>query len=502
MKRSITEFLKETLFNFSDKTAYQDEIRKVTFAEVDKFSGKIGCSLVKRNVFCKPILVLMERNALTPTCHIGIARSGNYYIPMDTTNPIIRLQQIIDIVESKILIVDKKSLTILDNLKFDGEILIFEQLLTENFEKELLEPIEQKISSHFPLYIIFTSGSTGKPKGVTTSHEALINYLESVIEILSINDNDILGNQSPMDYIAAVRDIYIPLMTGATTQIIPSKEFSIPNALLDRLNNTQITTICWSAAGLELCVNTGLFECGIPKYIKKILFSGSVLSATALMAWQKALPNAVFVNQYGPTEATASCTYHVVREIANENTVLPIGIPYKNYKIIILDTEGKEIINNEIGEICVSGPSISLGYYNNLEATQKSFIQNPTNKFYREILYKTGDLGRLNNNGEYEYCGRIDRQFKIMGHRIEPEEIEQCGKNIKDVNECVCIYDKSKSLIYFVYSGDAVTRDISLTFRKKLPSYMIPRKIIQIEKIPKLPNGKINIKQIEKEILK
>lgn len=130
-------------------------------------------------------------------------------------------------------------------------------------------------------------------------------------DVLQLTDKDILANQSPMDYIAAVRDIFIPLKTGATTCIIPNNEFAIPDKLLNSLNNNKITTICWSSAGLELCVKTGLFECGIPKHLNKILFSGSILSGKALMEWQTALPNATFVNQYGPTEATASCTYYV-----------------------------------------------------------------------------------------------------------------------------------------------------------------------------------------------
>jgi len=360
---------------------------------------------------------------------------------------------------------------------------------------------QDKVVDTMPLYVIFTSGSSGIPKGVTTSHHAVMSYLEDVIHIMGIHSKDVLGNQSPMDYIAAVRDIYIPIITGATTVIIPSNIFSIPDNLRRVLNNNKVTTICWSASGLEMCNRVGLFECGTLEYVDKILFSGSVLSSKALMAWQQALPNAKMVNQYGPTEATASCTYYVVKGKATENTILPIGKPFGNYKIILLDENNKETINNEIGEICVSGSIVSLGYYKNEGATKKAFIQNPLNSSYREIIYRTGDYGRYNNDGLLEYCGRIDRQIKLLGHRIELEELEAIGKSIAGVDECISIFDKIKETLYFVYVGDASPRDISLFFRKRIPSYMIPRKIIQADKLEKLPNGKIDIKSNERKFI-
>ena len=160
------------------------------------------------------------------------------------------------------------------------------------------------------------------------------------------------------------------------------------------------------------------------------------------------------------------------------------------------------VVKGEVGEICVSGPSVALGYYGNEDATKKVFIQNPLNHSYREIIYKTGDLGRYNSNGILEFCGRKDRQIKYLGHRIELEEIESLGRTILGVNSCVSVYDHHRTILYFIYTGIATSKAISLYFRKNLPSYMIPRKIIKVSEFPTLPNGKINVKEIEKEILK
>ncbi len=498
MHNSVSMYLNDTLKRYSDKIAIKDDSNQITFKELDDMSSAIAYKLISMNYFNKPILVLTSRTVLTPVCHVGIARSGCFYVPMDSTNPSSRLQQIIDIVCADLLIVDLKNIELLKSVKYEGFVLVLEDIIKSEYDKELVHKVETTVVNTMPLYVIFTSGSTGIPKGVTTSHLSVMSYIDAIEKVIRVEHDDVIGSQSAMDYIAAVRDIYLMLKTGATLCVIPSNEFATPEKLLATLNNNNISTICWSAAGLELCVKVGLFECGIPNNIRTVLFSGSVLSARALMQWQDALPNALFVNQYGPTEATASCTYHIVSEHADSETVLPIGVAYDNYHVFLLDGDSS-VKDGEIGEICVSGPTIFLGYYNNEEATYKVCVQNPLNNCYKETIYRTGDLGKYNDNGELEYYGRIDRQIKHMGHRIELEEIECLGKSIEGVVECVSIYVNSN--LIFIYAGDVKVKDLAVFFRKKLPNYMVPRKIKKVDSLAKLPNGKVDVKKIEKEYL-
>ena len=158
------------------------------------------------------------------------------------------------------------------------------------------------------------------PKGVITSHQSLMTYIDSVGKVLSIDDTDVLGNQSPLDYIAAIRDIYLPITFGAQTFIIPKNEFAVPTQLFDTLNNEKITALCWSVAGVELPAKLGAFDVSKPEYLKKLCFSGSVMPCKYLKIWQENLPDVLYVNQYGPTEATASCTYYVVNEKVDDDT--------------------------------------------------------------------------------------------------------------------------------------------------------------------------------------
>ena len=205
----------------------------------------------------------------------------------------------------------------------------------------------------------------------------------------------------------------------------------------------------------------------------------------------------LYVNQYGPTEATASCTYYVVDEKVDGDTVLPIGTPYENYSIILLNEDGTETAEGEIGEICVKGPILALGYYGDLQRTNESFIQNPLNKNYRELIYKTGDLGSLREDGLLMFHGRKDRQIKHMGHRIELGEIEETAKQIDGLSECCALYNKEKEHLYLFFTGDVTSKEIVLHFRKVLPAFMVPRKLVALEELPKLPNGKLDMQSLK-----
>ena len=248
---------------------------------------------------------------------------------------------------------------------------------------------------------------------------------------------------------------------------------------------------------MEVPAKLGAFDEAVPEYLTKIVFSGSVLPGKYLKIWQDNLPNAMFVNQYGPTETTASCTYYVVSEKATEETVLSIGSPYKHYKILLLSEDNKAVSKGEVGEICVSGPCLALGYYGDEKRTSEAFIQNPLNKNYRELIYKTGDLGRIEEDGNLTFLGRKDRQIKHMGHRIELAELELTALKLDGIEECCVLYDADKKQIYMFVIGDIESRDVVLHFRKEMPPFMVPRKVIKLEEMPRLPNSKVDMQELK-----
>ena len=480
-----------------ERILYKDEFNSLTWGDFQAASDAVGTYLAGLVGPGTPVAVMTGRHVWTPPCFLGVVKAGCFYAAMDGDLPKTRLKQMLDVVKAPVMLVDRVHLEAVQRLDYHGEIVVMEEILHTPADAELLLSRRSALTVTSPLYVIFTSGSSGTPKGVITSHESLICYIDAVIKVLDIDETDILGNQSPLDYIAAIRDIYIPLFTGASTYIIPKNEFAIPAQLFETMNRERISTLCWSVAGVELPAKLGAFELSKPHYLKKLCFSGSVIHCKYLKIWQENLPDVMYVNQYGPTEATASCTYYVVDHPVSDETVLPIGVPYANYSILLLNEDDTATPPGEIGEICVSGPILALGYYGNKEYTEKAFIQNPLNPYYRELIYKTGDLGRYDENGLLEFHGRKDRQIKHMGHRIELSEIEETAGRINGIQDCCALYDKEREMLYLFYTGEASSKEIVLYFRQDMPSYMVPRKLVSLDELPRLPNGKTDMQTLK-----
>ncbi len=497
MEKSVLCRLNSASAKYPDKIIFKDPDNSLTFAEFNELTRSIGTYLAGIAEPGSPVVVMSGRHVYTPACFLGAVRAGCFYAPMDGDMPVTRLNQILGVIKSNIMLVDKAHLETAQSLEFDGQIIVMEDILDTPADDELLNSREEGLICTAPLYVIFTSGSTGVPKGVITSHQSLMTYIDSVSKVLSIDDTDTFGNQSPLDYIAAVRDIYFPISFGASTYIIPKNEFAVPTQLFDTLNREKITALCWSVAGVELPAKLGAFDVSKPEHLKKLCFSGSVMPCKYLKIWQENLPDVLYVNQYGPTEATASCTYYIVEEKVDDDTVLPIGKPYDNYRIMLLNEDNTPTEQGKTGEICVSGPILALGYYGNAEYTEKSFIQNPLNPNYRELIYKTGDLGSFGEDGLLQFHGRKDRQIKHLGHRIELGEIEEAAKKIDGVSDCCSLYNKPKEHLYLFYTGDATSKDIVINFRKNMPAFMVPRKLVNLDKLPTLPNGKIDMQTLK-----
>lgn len=497
METSILNRLNNTAEKYADKVMFKDEHGQITFGEFNALTKVIGTALAKLVPCGAPVAVMSGRHIMTPACFLGAVRAGCFYAPMDGDMPQARLNQICGVIQADIMLVDKAHLETARSLDFDGQIIVMEDVLDTQPDEELLSERESTLVCTSPLYVIFTSGSTGVPKGVITSHQSLMCYIDSVAKVLRIDDTDTLGNQSPLDYIAAIRDIYLPISFGASTYIIPKNEFAVPTTLFETLNREKITALCWSVAGVEIPAKLGAFDVGKPEYLKKLCFSGSVMPCKYLKIWQEHLPDVLYVNQYGPTEATASCTYYVVEDKVDDDTVLPIGKPYDNYRVFLLGEDNTPTKQGEQGEICVTGPILALGYYGNHEQTDKVFMQNPLNDKYRELIYKTGDLGSFDENGVLHFHGRKDRQIKHLGHRIELGEIEETAKKIAGVTDCCALYYKEKATLYLFYTGDVGAKDITIYFRKNMPAFMVPRKLVALEKLPALPNGKTDMQTLK-----
>lgn len=502
MKKNVLEWLETTVESMADKVAYTEENGdSYTFSQVIDKAMRIGCALkgVSDNT---PIAVVSGRHIHTITAFLGVVYSGHAYAPIDGKLPQGRLEAIFSLLSPHVVLTDSENFDRISELidsmgKDDIQLVSYEEAVKAEIDDALLNEVREKMVSTDPLYVIFTSGSSGKPKGVMTSHQSLMYYIDSYNKVMNISKEDILGNQSPLDYIAAIRDIYLPLLTGCTSVIIPTEYFMQPGNLFDFMNERKITAVGWSVSALTIVSNLRGFEYSKPEYLKKVCFSGSVMPGSCISEWQKNCPGTKFVNQYGPTEATASCTYYEIDHQVEEGEVLPIGKEYTHYRVVLCNEDMTYTPKGEIGQICVMGPILALGYYNDSLRTSQSFINNPNNTSFDERMYLTGDYGRIREDGLLEFHGRMDRQIKHMGHRVELDEIDSVVLKSDLVDECISLYDPIKEKICLFYSGSVQKKDVILMIREELPDYMVPRKCIMLERLPKLPNGKTDMSTLK-----
>ena len=493
--KNVLEYLEKSVLKNSNKIAVIEENKTCTYAQLEENSKRVGSALTEYVSKSMPVPVLMEKGIDALYSFFGIVYAGGFYVLLNPELPEARLEKILEVLEAKILITDENNKEFANQI-FDGKILNIEDLKKVDINDEKLKEIRNKALDVEPLYANFTSGSTGTPKGVVVSHKSVIDFIDIFTEKFDINENDVIANQAPFDFDVSVKDIYSAIKVNATLLIVPRKLFSQPAKLLDYICDNSATTLVWAVSALCLVTTFHALDYRLPDTINKILFSGEVMPIKHLKEWINHLPNATFVNLYGPTEITCNCTYHIIDK-NKEYEKIPIGTTFENEEVLLLDENNKLIVEeNKVGEICVKGSCLALGYYNDRKQTEEKFVQNPLNSKYNDLIYRTGDLGYIGNNSDFYFSGRKDFQIKHMGHRIELEEIEIEMNKIDKIERVCCIYDNEKSKIYGFYIGDILKNELHDELKNRLPVFMVPNVLKQIEEFPITKNGKIDRKKL------
>lgn len=494
--KNVLEYLEYTTSLYPSKIGVVCEERSITYKDLSNLSQSVGTFLAGLVQPRTPIAVIMDKSIDTLSVFLGTVYSGCFYININPSQPISRIRKILEVLKCEVIITDSPEVTY-ETLNFIGQIYQYNEIFNIEIDSRKLRFIRSNSVDTDPLYCNFTSGTTGTPKGVLVSHRSVIDFLDYFPELFDITHEDIIGNQAPFDFDVSVKDIYTSIKTGATLVIIPKSKFSFVTQLIDYIDEHKITTLIWAVSALCLLVDFKGFKYKTPSRVNKVLFSGEIMPMRYLNEWRSELPNAKFINLYGPTEITCNCTYYRVEGNYNLIDKLPIGKPFPNEKIMLLDENDREIIKRNVsGEICVGGSCLALGYYNNHEQTQQKFVQSPINKHYFERIYRTGDLGYFDENDNLVFSGRLDFQIKHMGHRIELEEIESVLNAIEGVERSCCIYDEQKHKIIQFYSGKVNSQELVSQLVLFLPMYMIPSKSIVLDSLPLTENGKIDRKKL------
>lgn len=540
--KNVLELLEQAAERFPDRPAFGDPQKDITFAELVQKARAVGELLAEYMTMESPAAFYLEKSVDAVIAMFGVVYAGGFYSFIDVRQPAARAQKVADVLEPAVFITDEANKERAEEITCGGKRILLEELLEQAEEirsrgdaedgaaevpcdtdlsatenpagtkcaakrpqtglSRKLAQIRSRMTDKAPLYVNFTSGSTGIPKGVAVCHRSVIEFMAHFVPLFGITEQDIMGNQAPFDFDVSVKDIYSGLTAGAKVQIIPREYFSNPTQLMDYLCEKKTTVLIWAVSAMCFVSIMNALDYKTPETIRAVGFSGEVMPIKQLNIWRRYLPDAMYVNLYGPTEITCNCTYYVLdphKEYALDE-VIPAGKAFENEKVFLLDEEDHLVPQTDTtgeGEICVGGTCVALGYYKDAERTAAAFVQNPLNAFYPERIYRTGDIGRYDENGDLIYVSRKDFQIKHLGHRIELGEVEADAMARDGVSRACCIYDSAKKRLILFYTGERDRKDLERELKEVLPPFMVPNKTLQLEEMPLNKNGKIDRHALE-----
>lgn len=510
MNNNFINFFEKTVKKFPLKLAIIDNGKKINFRDLKKNSQILATQIqknLKKYDSCL-IAIYLEKSIELISSNLATTYSGNFYINIDPDNPLQKNIIILKKLEPKIIIINKKNFKKL-NAKTKNE---FKFLIYENLIKKKKNIIYNKVEFNFkkrintdPYCVINTSGSTGTPKGVILNHNNFFDFMNWTKYEFNFNNRIIIGSLSPSVFDIFNFEVCMMAFNSSTIVIIPKKYIAFPYEILKLLKSNNVNFIFWVPTIMVNIANLKLLEKINLTKLKHVWFAGEVFPARQLLYWLKKMKKTSFTNLYGPIEITLDCIFFKIKKNISANEKIPIGYPCKNTDIILLNKKNNNCDFLEEGEICVRGASLAMGYYNDFETTKKKFIQNPLNKKYPELIYKTGDFAYKNKKNQIIFIGRKDNQIKHFGYRIELSEIENLSfKAIKEIkNVCVEYNSEEKKIVMFYESHSKIDESILHNkLNKILPKYMMPVNFFY-EKIIKMNvNGKIDRLYYKKKINK
>ncbi len=477
MTRSVLAWLEQAAALTPEAPAFEDVQSSLTFGQLYAAARGLGSFVAKHTPLQTPVLLMMDKSPLTVAAMLGTAYAGCFYTPVDASMPLARLKLIVDQLEPALALCGRKYLPLAEELGLRS--FTVEDAIAPA-DDALLEERQRRHIDTDLLYVLFTSGSTGTPKGVAVSHRSVIDFVEWASSALRIEAGSRFGNQAPLYFDNSVLDVYGAIRTRSCVFFLPRMDFMFPSRLLEDLRHHAIDTIFWVPSALTAVAASGLLQPGETE-LKRVFFCGEVMPCRTLNVWRKALPEARFVNMYGPTEITDVCAWFEVDRDFNDDDALPIGFPCANTRIELLD-----------GEICVMGTCLAAGYYNAPEKTAEAFVRNPLRPQLEERMYRTGDLGAYNERGELLFLGRRDSQIKKNGYRIELGEIECALLALEGVEQGCCVFDAPTSRIICAWAGPAGKKQVQAGLKGCLPKYMLPDELLRMERLPQTGSGKID----------
>ena len=478
----------------ADKVAVIAKNGKYTYKDFNAAANKVAHALVDKGVkLGETVVMLMPRVAEAYVVRQGIIKSGGAFVPVDPKYPDDRVEYIITDSKSKILVSTKEVIESKKELIKKTGVLALD--VFDLLKSDKVENLDLDIPQSSLCYVIYTSGSTGKPKGVMISHRNLVNYAtdgnnQATLEYRNIKGGAISCSFASLSFDASLQEECIVLSHGFTAVIASEEEIENPLLLARTLKENKVNIMFMTPSFVSNLLDIDEFVDALKNF--QVLDMGAEVVPIELCNKLRELGvTAIINNGYGPTETTITATYSTVTD-----EYMTIGKPIANIKAYLLDKAGHILPINAIGDLTLAGEATGIGYLGMPEKTAQSFIELNGMRAYR-----SGDLARYNSEGNIEFFGRLDNQVKLRGLRVELDEIEKVLNSYPNIKRSIILVktnpvDGDYLAAYFVASVMIDKDDLTAHMSKSLTPYMIPKVMMQLDKFPLTPNGKIDKKAL------
>lgn len=514
---NLQEILHETARSFAAKAAIERGEQTVSYAELEAGSNKLANHLISSGIEKGSVIaILVEDRVKLIEIIVGTLKAGCAFAPLNGDNPDSRLRSMIETINPALFIIEKEFYEKLNGVLAESaataKFLVINATRSEAVEvcPNASAYDQASFADDSPpmvesgpddmCYIYFTSGSTGAPKAIAGRLKSLLHFINWEIKAFAIGPDFKISQMAAPTFDASLRDIFVPLCSGATICVPRSRETIIdPKSLIDWIDRSAINLIHCVPSVFRSLIKHGLNGDDL-KSVRYIVMAGEKLFPSEIKQWIDVFGSRIqLVNLYGATENTMAKFCHFITEADATRNSIPIGKPIDGAKAIIMDANRKVCDPGIAGEIYIRTPFLTLGYYNAPELTKQVFIQNPFSANPADIIYKTGDFGRLLPDGNFELIGRRDNQVKLRGQRVELGEIEAALKRHSDVHEAVAKIwgdePNSERLAAYVVGraqSELTITQLQETAREYLPDYMVPADFVMLQSLPLLANGKID----------
>lgn len=492
---TMTTRIREHSIKAGANTAVVERAERYSYNDLEDESGRVANSLIKAGAGIEDKTgISLSRSFRLIAGLTGILKAGSIYVPLDPNYPSERLKYMIEDSGIKVLITEEKYRETFSEL-FHGKVINMD---SDEYKSETCCCPVVNIDPDNGAYIIYTSGSTGKPKGVLVSHGSAVNHNKFIKTLFDLSSADRVMQFSTINFDAAVEEIFPALQNGASlilrkTELLPSG-----SELLDQIREEQITILDLPTSYWQEWVRE-LYEeyenVNIPPSLRLVAIGGESVSPERVKQWKEITNGRIrLINTYGPTESAIISSWY---ETDGWEANIPIGKPVDNTLLYVMDTTLNLLPPHVSGELMIGGMGLARGYAGKPEQTAEKFVPDPFSKFPGRRMYRSGDLARLRDDGNFEYIARKDGQIKLRGFRIETREIERAIENLPRVTRALVILDTRNELkrlsAFYTTDDNTEIKDPKEILKKVLPDYMIPAFFFRLDSFPLALNGKIDI---------